>query len=69
MMTATCNEEMGKFTGKQAKEVGEDFEKMIPLGRAGKPDDVANFVSFLARKDSDYMTGQSILVNGGMNCS
>ncbi len=40
--------------------------KGIPLGRKGRPDDVANLVSFLASKEADYITGQSILVNGGM---
>lgn len=28
--------------------------------------DVANFVSYLASSDSDYMTGQSIMIDGGM---
>ena len=37
----------------------------ILLGRLGKPDDVANVVSFLCSKDSSYITGQCIHVNGG----
>lgn len=37
----------------------------IPLGRLGKPEDVANFVAFLASSQSDYITGQSINVCGG----
>lgn len=38
----------------------------IPMGRTGVPEDVAKVVSFLASADSDYVTGQSILVDGGM---
>lgn len=37
----------------------------IPLGRIETPEDVAGVVAFLASPDSDYMTGQSIFVNGG----
>ena len=56
MMSDTCNEELSKLTGKQPEEITEDYAKIIPLGRVGKADDVANFVSLLASKDSDYMT-------------
>ncbi|MBE0069788.1 3-oxoacyl-[acyl-carrier-protein] reductase [Thermoanaerobacterium thermosaccharolyticum] len=38
----------------------------IPLKRAGKPQDIANVVSFLASNASDYITGQVINVDGGM---
>ncbi|CAF1333507.1 unnamed protein product [Rotaria sordida] len=41
----------------------------IPLNRIGYSDDVANLVSFLASKNSDYITGQSILDNGGIDYS
>ncbi len=36
------------------------------IGRAQTPEDVAAFVSFLADPDSDYMTGQSPLIDGGL---
>ncbi|MFO7872240.1 MAG: SDR family oxidoreductase [Candidatus Undinarchaeales archaeon] len=39
--------------------------KGIPMGRAGKPEDIAKPVLFLASDDSDYMTGQTIVVDGG----
>lgn len=42
------------------------FSKDIALGRLSKPEDVAACVSFLAGPDSDYMTGQSLLIDGGM---
>lgn len=38
----------------------------IVLGRMQTPEDVANFVSFLSSEDSDYITGQNILTDGGM---
>ena len=39
--------------------------KAIPLNRFGKPEDVANAVAFLCSKDSSYITGQCLHVNGG----
>jgi meso-butanediol dehydrogenase/(S,S)-butanediol dehydrogenase/diacetyl reductase len=39
---------------------------LIPLGRPEKADDVAGVVSFLASRDSDYMTGQALIVDGGL---
>lgn len=40
--------------------------KKIPLGRIGKPEEVAAVVSFLCSGDSSYITGQCIHVNGGL---
>ena len=38
----------------------------IPLGRLGEPEDVANAVLFLASGESSYITGENIVVAGGM---
>jgi 3-oxoacyl-[acyl-carrier protein] reductase len=38
----------------------------IPLGRMGKPEDVASAVAFLASDKAGYITGQTLLVDGGM---
>ena len=38
----------------------------IPLGRLETPEDVAGVVAFLASPDAGYITGQSIVVDGGM---
>jgi len=49
--------------------VGSELQAMvagIPLGRLEEPQDVAAVVSFLAGPDSAYITGQSIVVDGGM---
>ena len=38
----------------------------IPMGRFGKPKDIANCVAFLSSDESSYITGQTIHINGGM---
>ncbi len=62
-------EALSNFLGKTREDIINGSQKSIPLGRVGQPDDVANLVSFLASKDSDYITGQSILVNCGTDFS
>jgi 3-oxoacyl-[acyl-carrier protein] reductase len=49
------------------EDVKEEMLKNIPLGYFAKPEDVANLVSFLASEKSDYITGQVIQIDGGMN--
>jgi 3-oxoacyl-[acyl-carrier protein] reductase len=44
----------------------EKLFEQIPLGRLGKPEDVAGVVLFLASDDAAYMTGQVLSVDGGM---
>ena len=46
-------------------EVVEQATAIVPLGRPGKPDEVAAAVAFLAGEDSRFVTGQTIYVNGG----
>jgi NAD(P)-dependent dehydrogenase (short-subunit alcohol dehydrogenase family) len=51
-------------------ETGEAWRRRtasIPLGRPEQPSDVAAVLSFLASPDSDYMTGQAVVVDGGLN--
>jgi len=43
-----------------------EFAKRITLGRLSEPEDVSACVSYLTGPDSDYMTGQSLLIDGGM---
>jgi len=46
-------------------QVRERLASEVPLGRLGRPDDIANLVAFLASDLADYITGQSIFVDGG----
>jgi 3-oxoacyl-[acyl-carrier protein] reductase len=41
-------------------------EGLIPLGRYGKPEEIASVVRFLCGPGADYITGQTVHVNGGM---
>ena len=43
-----------------------ELKKLIPMGRFGKPEEVAALTSFLASDDSSYITGQVISINGGL---
>jgi 3-oxoacyl-[acyl-carrier protein] reductase len=53
-----------------AGHIGSDFEKefiaQTPLGRIGKPGDIASIVVFLASDDSGWLTGEILLASGGM---
>ena len=44
----------------------DDLIKEIPLGRFGKPDEVAHLTSFLCSEEASYITGQTIHINGGL---
>lgn len=44
----------------------DELKKMVPLGRFGKPEEVAALVSFLASEDAAYITGEVININGGL---
>lgn len=49
------------------KELNEaELKKLIPLGRFGKPEEVAALTSFLASDEAAYITGQVISINGGL---
>ena len=44
----------------------EKLESQIPLGRMGNPSDVASLVAFLASEGAGYITGQTLVVDGGL---
>jgi 3-oxoacyl-[acyl-carrier protein] reductase len=43
-----------------------DISQLVPMKRAGSPEEVANLVAFLASDEATYITGQVISINGGM---
>ncbi|MFE2999086.1 3-oxoacyl-ACP reductase FabG [Nocardia sp. NPDC059246] len=61
-----------EMTAATAERMGISFEdfrnavvKQIPVGRAGKPDDIANTVAFLAGEGAGFISGQTLYVAGG----
>ena len=55
------------MTAAMSEETHTKYAAQIPLGRLGKPEDVAKAVAFLASDDAKYITGQVIGVDGGLN--
>lgn len=43
-----------------------ELKKLVPMGRFGKPEEVAALVGFLASEESGYITGEVISINGGL---
>jgi meso-butanediol dehydrogenase/(S,S)-butanediol dehydrogenase/diacetyl reductase len=58
--------EWTKIEGWEADEAWKRRTSLIPIGRPETPEDVAGVVSFLASRDSDHMTGQAVIVDGGL---
>ncbi|WP_102027344.1 3-oxoacyl-[acyl-carrier-protein] reductase [Salirhabdus sp. Marseille-P4669] len=54
------------MTDKLPEDAKQAMYDLIPLNRLGKPEDVANVVRFLASDDANYMTGQTLHIDGGM---
>jgi len=55
-----------EMTARLPEEVKQKMLAMIPLNRFGSPADVAGACLFLASEEADYITGQTIVVDGGM---
>jgi len=53
------------FAGEEA-EFRKDFERQAPLGRVGRPQDIAPIVTFLASDDASWITGEAHTVAGGV---
>ncbi|OLT07300.1 diacetyl reductase [Pseudonocardia sp. CNS-004] len=60
------DEGLGAYLGTGKGEALAQYSQLIALGRVQTPEDVAGFVSYLAGPDSDYMTGQSVMIDGGI---
>lgn len=65
-MWVEIDERFSELTGAKKGETFKAFTDSIALGRAQTAEDVAALVSYLCGPDSDYITGQSIINDGGM---
>lgn len=65
-MWELIDEKLAEHMGVQKGEPIAQFSQLITLGRVQTPEDAAAFVSYLASRDSDYMTGQSVMIDGGV---
>lgn len=68
-MWGVLDEKVGAYFGQAKGEYTADVLKGIAMGRVSVPEDVAGLISFLAGKDSDYMTGQMVAIDGGCTYS
>ncbi len=59
----------GRIAGLAPGETMKAFVERIPLKRPGRVEDIAGVVAFLCSSDSDYMTGQTLNVDGGFEMS
>jgi meso-butanediol dehydrogenase/(S,S)-butanediol dehydrogenase/diacetyl reductase len=65
-MWELIDERLSEYNGAPRGENFRKYSEGIAVGRPSTPEDVASFVSYLAGPDSDYMTGQTPLIDGGM---
>jgi meso-butanediol dehydrogenase/(S,S)-butanediol dehydrogenase/diacetyl reductase len=65
-MWTKLDADWAEIEGLQIGEAWKRRTSLIPLGRPEKADDVAGVVAFLVSRDSDYMTGQAVIVDGGL---
>lgn len=59
-------EKLAKERGVTPEEIIREFTHEIPMGRFAKPEEIAAMVVFLASHKASYVTGQSVLVDGGI---
>lgn len=62
----TLDQRQAEREGRAVEEVRAESEEGIPAGRYGHPDELASMVRFLASEEAGYITGQSLLVDGGL---
>lgn len=65
-LTTVMGEEHGKILNISSEQVFEGLKQRIPVGRWLQPEEIAHLAVYLASSESDGMTGQSILLDGGL---
>jgi len=56
-------------TASNPEKLKEAFRRAVPMGRLGRPEDLAGVVAFLASDEASYVTGQVVSVSGGLTMS
>jgi len=56
-------------TEEEWEELASRMAEQYPLGRLGRPEDVANAMLYLASDEADWVTGQALVVDGGFSCA
>ena len=66
-MWEEVDERLGELQGRpKGESIKKYTQDLIALGRTGVPEDVAKLVNFLASEEAEYITGQSMIVDGGI---
>jgi NAD(P)-dependent dehydrogenase (short-subunit alcohol dehydrogenase family) len=62
------NDPQFAYDGLPAEDIAALIERTVPMGRQGLPEEMAAAVAFLASEDASYITGQTLVVDGGLLC-
>jgi len=62
------NDPQFEHDGLSESDIEELIDRTVPMGRQGLPEEMAAAVAFLASADASYITGQTLLVDGGLLC-